>query len=295
MPESSEGRLPDHGRSPGGHENKLLRKTMETKQTGKEFEQPELPLNVKLEIFEGPLDLLLHLIKKSEIDIYDIPITVITQQYLQYLEMMKSLNLDVAGEFLLMAATLLHIKSKMLLPPGEEEQGEEEKEEEDPRAELVRRLLEYQRFKEAALDLSKGSLLDREVFARKFFAENFLEESEEVLSGEVTLFELLEAMKKVLQEISPEDFQEISLDHMTIKEKIHKIMEQLWERDSLTFGELFTPATQRGEIIVTFLALLELLRLRMIKVFQMESFGTIRIFAPIGREEGQKKIEERIL
>jgi segregation and condensation protein A len=269
---------------------------METNQAGNEFEQQELPLNVKLEIFEGPLDLLLHLIKKSEIDIYDIPITVITQQYLQHLEMIKTLNLDVAGEFLLMAATLLYIKSKMLLPPSPGEQSEEEKEEqEDPRAELVRRLLEYQRFKEAALDLTQGSLLDREVFARKFFAEKFLEGSEEVLAGEATLFDLLEAMKKVLQGISPEEFQEISLDQLSIKEKIHQIMECLWERESLIFSELVTPATPRGEIIITFLALLELLRLRMIKVFQAESFGTIRIFTPIGREEGQKKIEERIL
>ncbi len=270
---------------------------MEPPEVENEFQQPELPLKVKLEIFEGPLDLLLHLIKKNEIDIYDIPITVITQQYLEYLEMMKSLNLDVAGEFLLMAATLLHIKSKMLLPPSEEPAGEEEKEEgaEDPRAELVRRLLEYQRFKEAGWDLAQGFLLDREVFARKFFAEKFLEGSEEALAGEATLFDLLEAMKKILQGIPPEEFQEISLDHLNIKEKIHRIMEYLWEKESLTFGELFTPTSQRGEIIVTFLALLELLRLRMIKVYQAESFGMIRIFAPIDREEGQKKIEERIL
>jgi segregation and condensation protein A len=262
-----------------------------------EFQQQELPLNIRLEIFEGPLDLLLHLIKKNEIDIYDIPITVITQQYLAYLEAMKSLNLDVAGEFLLMAATLLHIKSKMLLPPSEEEQGEEEKEEgaEDPRAELVRRLLEYQRFKEAALDLAQGFLLDREVFARKFFAEKFLEGSEEAPVGEATLFDLLEAVKKILQGIPPEEFQEISLDQLNIKEKIHEIMEHLWEKESLTFGELFTPTSLRREIIITFLALLELLRLLMIRLYQAESFGTIRIFAPIGREEGQKKIEERIL
>ncbi len=270
---------------------------MDSHEVENDFEEQELPLKVKLETFEGPLDLLLHLIKKNEIDIYDIPITVITQQYLDYLEAMKSLNLDVAGEFLLMAATLLHIKSKMLLPLSEEEQSEEEKEEgaEDPRAELVRRLLEYQRFKEAALDLVQGSLLDREVFARKFFTEKFLEGSEEALVGEVTLFDLLEAMKRILQGIPPEEFEEISLDHLTLKEKIHQIMEQLWEKESLTFGELFTPTSLRGEVILTFLALLELLRLRMIKVYQAESFGTIRIFSPVGREEGQKKIEERIL
>jgi len=253
----------------------------------------ELPLKVRLETFEGPLDLLLYLIKKNEIDIYDIPISVITQQYLEYLEMMKNLNLDVAGEFLLMAATLLHIKSKMLLPATEEEEGE--KEEEDPRAELVRRLLEYQRFKEAAQQLVKGPLLDREVFVRSFFGESLAGKEEEEVSGEVTLFDLLEVMKKVLEGLPAEDFQEISVEQLNIKDKILQIMERLWESESLAFTELYTALTSRREIIVTFLALLELLRLRMIRVYQGETFGTIRIFSPVGSEEGRKTIEERIL
>ncbi len=257
------------------------------------MEQTELPLNIKLEIFEGPLDLLLHLIKKNEIDIYDIPITVITRQYLQYLEMMKSLNLDIAADFLLMAATLLHIKSKMLLPPAEEEVTEEEKEE-DPRMELVRRLLEYQRFKEAAQELAKGPLLEREVYTRKFFSEALLDGVEEVLTGETTLFDLLEAIKKVLQGIPPEEFQEISMDQLNIKDKIHQIMENLWEAESLNFSQLFHVDSRR-EVIVTFLALLELLRLRMVKVYQPELFAPIRIFSPINREEGKRMIEERIL
>ena len=270
---------------------------MESKHLTNDFEHPESSLNVRLEVFEGPLDLLLHLIKKNEIDIYNIPITVITQQYLQYLEMMKSLDLDVAGEFLLMAATLLHIKSKMLLPPAEEEPAEEGEEgiEEDPRAELVRRLLEYQRFQEAARDLSKEPLLDRDVFVRKFFEKNLLEGAEEFLAGEATLFDLLEAMKKVLQGIPPEEFQEISLEQMNIKEKIIQIMDRLWETESLTFAELFTASTPRPEILLIFLALLELLRLRLIKVYQSRSFGPIRIFSPIEKEEGHKRIEERIL
>ncbi|MBI5968638.1 MAG: segregation/condensation protein A [Deltaproteobacteria bacterium] len=260
-------------------------------------DQPESPWNVRLEVFEGPLDLLLHLIKKNEINIYDIPIAVITEQYLEYLEMMKSLNLDIAGEFLLMAATLLHIKSKMLLPPAEEEQVEEGQEEKegDPRAELVRRLVEYQRFKEAALDLTQGSLLDRDVFTRTFFEGKLLEGGEEALTGEATLFDLLEALKKVLQGVPPEEFQEVSLDQLNIKEKIHQIMDRLWGRESLTFNELFAAATPRREIILTFLALLELLRLRLIKVYQSEAFGTIRIFSPLEREEGQERMAERIL
>ncbi len=259
-----------------------------------ESEQMELPLKVKLESFEGPLDLLLFLIRKNEIDIYDIPIAVITRQYLEYLEVMKHLNLDVAGEFLLMAATLLHIKSKMLLPAQEEEQVEGEKEE-DPRAELVRRLLEYQRFKEAALELTRGPLLDREVFLRHFVPEDSPAAQEENTNGESSLFELLEAMKKVLEGLPAEEFQEISVEHLNIKDKILQIMERLWEAESVAFGDLFSLSTPRGEIVVTFLALLELLRLRMIRVYQAESFGTIRIFSPVEREEGQKTIEERIL
>jgi len=235
-----------------------------------------------------------HLIKKNEIDIYDIPIVLITEQYLAYLEMMKNLNLDIAGEFLLMAATLLHIKSKMLLPAPEEEPGEGEKEEEDPRAELVRRLLEYQRYKEAAVELAKGPLLDREVFIRSFFGEEIGKGAGEEPLGEATLFDLLEALKKVLQGIPPEEFQEISVDPLTIKDKVLQIMEQLWKAQSLTFAELFGPGPARREIILTFLALLELLRLRMIQVYQPEPFGTIRIFSPMDREEGQKAIEERI-
>jgi len=261
-----------------------------------EMEQAELPLQIKLEVFEGPLDLLLHLIKKNEIDIYDIPITIITRQYLEYLEVMKSLNLDIAGEFLLMAATLLHIKSKMLLPPSEDELGDENAEpEEDPRAELVRRLLEYQRYKDAALEMNRSDLLDREVFTRAFFQEEFLKEAEEGVVSEATLFDLLEALKKVLETVPPEEFQEISLEHLSLKDKINEIMEALWEKETLAFQELFTPATPRREVIVTFLALLELLRLRMIKIFQAEHFGTIRIFSPLDREEGQKIISERIL
>ena len=260
-----------------------------------EMEQPELPLRVKLEVFEGPLDLLLHLIKKNEIDIYDIPITMITQQYLEYLDVMKSLNLDIAGDFLLMAATLLHIKSKMLLPPSEDELAEENAEaEEDPRAELVRRLLEYQRFKDAALEMNRSDLLDREVFTRTFYQEEFLKEAEEAVEGEATLFDLLEALKKVLETVPPEEFQEISLEHLSLKDKINEIMEALWEKETLAFQELFTPATPRREVIITFLALLELLRLRMIKIFQPEPFGPIRIFSPLDREEGEKIISERI-
>lgn len=263
----------------------------------RDFEQPELPLNVKLEIFEGPLDLLLHLIKKNEINIYDIPITLITQQYLEYLEMMKNLNLDIAGEFLLMAATLLHIKSKMLLPPVEAEEGEGEEEEpiEDPRAELVRRLLAYQKYKEAALELACRDLLEREVFSRRLIAEELIAlPQEEIIVGELSLFELMEALKKVLQRVSPEEFQEISLDHFSLKEIMQQIMELLWKEKSLSFTQLFPTEATKRQIVFSFLALLELLRLRLVKVYQPEPFGPIRIFSPVDVEEGRKYIAEGI-
>ncbi len=262
-----------------------------------QFEQAELPLNVKLEIFEGPLDLLLHLIKKNEINIYDIPINLITQQYLAYLEMMRNLNLDVAGEFLLMAATLLHIKSKMLLPPAErsEEEGEEEEPAEDPRAELVRRLLEYQKYKEAAAELAKRDLLEREVFVRPVLAEELLNlPAEEVVIGDLTLFDLIEALKKVLQRIPAEEFQEISVDNFSLKEKIQQIMELIWKENSISFNQLFPGEASKREIILSFLALLELLRLRLIKAYQAEPFGPIRIFSPVDVEEGRKFIAEGI-
>ncbi len=260
-----------------------------------EFVQQELIPSVKLPAFEGPLDLLLHLIKKNEFDIYNVPIALIAQQYLEYLEMMKSLNLDIAGEFLLMAATLVHIKSKKLLPQtDEEEEVDEDENERNIEEELRRRLLEYQRFKEMAQELGARALLDRDVFAGRLFTEQTMEEVEEALTGEVTLFDLLEAMKKVLQDASPEEFQEITLEHLSVKDKIVHIMDRLWERESVAFTELFTAGTPRVEIVVTFLAILELLRLRMIKIFQSEPFGPIRLFSPVEPEEGRKTIEERI-
>ena len=165
--------------------------------------------------FEGPLDLLLHLIQKNELDIFNIPISLITEQYLEYLQLMKVLNLDVAGEYLLMASTLLHMKSKMLLPKSSE--GEEE-EEEDPRTELVRRLLQYQKYKNAALKIEKRPLLDRDVFIRLTPAEPEEEPEEERI--EVNLFELLEAFRRVLERVKPGTVHEVILEHMSIEDKI---------------------------------------------------------------------------
>jgi segregation and condensation protein A len=231
---------------------------------------------VRLDMFEGPLDLLLHLIRKSEITITDIPIALITEQYLDYLKLMKELNLDVAGEYLLMASTLLHIKSKMLLPSSSDE---EEEEGEDPRAELVRRLLEYEKYKEAATELQRRPLLDRDVFIRAVPAE--AEEPEQEEKMDVNLFELLEAFRKVLERARPELIHEVMLEHITVEDKIQDILSLLLrENRSVAFYRLFPEDAPRPVIVVTLLAILELVKMKLIRVFQMAPFETIRVSRP---------------
>jgi segregation and condensation protein A len=227
----------------------------------------------RLEGFEGPLDLLLHLIQKNELDIFNIPISLITEQYLEYLQLMKVLNLDIAGEYLLMASTLLHIKSKMLLPKSTE--GEEE-EEEDPRAELVRRLLEYQKYKNAALEMEKRPLLDRDVFIRLVPPELEEEPGEERI--EVNLFELLEAFRQVLERVKPETFHNVILEHLSVEDKIQEILALLEkENRSMAFHRLFPEQASRRVVVVTLLAILELVKMKRIRIFQLAAFETIRI------------------
>lgn len=227
---------------------------------------------VRLEMFEGPLDLLLHLIKKNKLKVTEIPIALITEQYLDYLKLMKVLNLDVAGEYLLMAATLLHIKSRMLLPASSD--GEEEEEETDPRAELVRRLLEYQQYKEAAVELEKRPLLDRDVYARGVSQEEEPEEEK----VDVNLFELLEAFRRVLEKAKSEAAHEVVLDPITLEQRIQEILSLLQqERRSMAFHTLFPEQAPRRMIVVTFLALLELVKAKAVRIFQASPFETIRI------------------
>ncbi len=235
---------------------------------------------IKLDIFEGPLDLLLYLIKKNEIDIYNIPVALITEQYLQYLKMIKLLNLDLAGEYLVMASTLIHIKSKMLLPEPEEP---EEEEEEDPRAELVRQLLEYQAFKEAATNLGERPILERDVFTRAAFLSEESEKStvaeEELI--EVSIFELIEAFHRLVSRIDKKELLEIDLEKMSLTDIINDIMERLAKEKNMTFAELLGEKKERWRIIYTFLALLELVKLRMVKAYQTSAFGVIRIFPAV--------------
>ena len=243
---------------------------------------------VKLEIFEGPLDLLLHLIKQNEVDIYDIPISAITAQYLEYLEMMKTLNLEVAGEFLLMAATLIHIKSKMLLPFSEEA-SEEEEEGGDPRQELIRRLLEYQKYKEASAQLEQMMILGRDTFTKGQMPTEGLEEGGLV---NLSLFDLLEALKEVLAKAPKTISFDVTLEHITIADRINFIMELLGKEKSITFFSLFPSDSSRAMIVTTFLAMLELTKMKMIRIYQSEQDGVIRLYVPeISSELGVQSSE----
>lgn len=227
---------------------------------------------LKLQVFEGPLDLLLYLIKKDQLNIYDIPMAEVTDQYMQYLELMELLDLDIAGEFLVIAATLLHIKSKMLLPPDPTEEADEELE--DPRLDLVEKLLEYKRFKEAADHLRNREKVRQDVFTRRIEAKD--EETGEVYF-EASLFELISAFSKALKDIPKDIFYEVIKDEFTVEEKIHQVLHLLFEKPRLELSELFARAKNKLEIVATFLAVLELIKIKEIKIMQSELFGGIQI------------------
>ncbi|MBI3594662.1 MAG: segregation/condensation protein A [Nitrospirae bacterium] len=229
--------------------------------------------SIKLDVFEGPLDLLLHLIKKHQINIYDIPIALITRQYIEYLELMQTLNLNIAGDFLVMAATLVYIKSKTLLPP--EEKGPEE-EEEDPRDELVSRLLEYKKFKEASLNLEERESIWMEVYRRPTALDSE-PVNEEFCFTDLNLFDLVEALQKVIERLPEKNWLEVTQDTLSVTDKINDLLEFLEGKESATFFELFLGDTTRGMVVVTFLALLELCRLRLVNIQQIEEFGVIRV------------------
>ena len=240
--------------------------------TGLLFDERSL-YSVKLETFEGPLDLLLHLIRKNELNIYDIPIADITRQYLEYIRLMKELNLEVAGEFLVMASTLLQIKSRMLLPALVDDEGNEE--EEDPRAELVRRLLEYQRYKEASLLLRERDLLGRETFARKFDPPDLADLVPEEGPLEVELFQLVDAFRKVLAKMPAAAIHQVAADTISIADRITELLAFISDRRMVLFDELFDERANREFLVVTFLAILELCKLRMVNIIQEERYGSI--------------------
>jgi segregation and condensation protein A len=242
--------------------------------------------NVQLEIFEGPLDLLLHLIKKSEVSITDIPIAAITEQYLATLELMQTLNLDVAGEFLVMAATLIHIKSRMLLPAGETESDDED-EGADPRDQLVRRLLEYQRFKEAAEQLEQREILTRDVFVRSAAPA---EAPTPAGFREVSVLELLSAIRRVIERLPKDDAHEVTLDKITVRQKMTFLLDTLSRHPQVMFEALFSDVKTRMEVVVTFLAMLELVKVRAIRIVQEELSGPILIEAAVGMEQAAESV-----
>lgn len=229
---------------------------------------------VKLEIFEGPLDLLLHLINRNEVSITDIPIALITNQYLETIELMKSLNLDIAGEYLVMAAYLTHIKSQMLLPCDEDENQEEQGS--DPRDELVAHLLEYKRYKEAAATLGSVPMLDRDVFVREVSEDDYeLSSDQQPLS--LSPADLLSAFAALLARTTRRDLLEIEPDRLLVQDKINDILRRMETAEWITFEALFDQDSSRLNIITTFLALLELVKLNLVRVYQDAPFETILI------------------
>ncbi len=244
------------------------------------------PYSIKLPVFEGPLDLLLHLIRENKIDIYDIPIALITHRYLQYIEVMKELDLEIAGEFLVMASTLIHIKSRMLLPVDEEEFPEDY---EDPRLELVQRLLEYQEFKEASLSLKEREESWRDYFWREPEEVDGAEDDDaELPLFDMSLFDLIGAFKSLLDKV-PSEVLEITREKLTVKDKISLIAERLETEDTIRFESLFSSDSTRTEMLVTFIALLEVIRLGLARGYQDREFGVIWIINP------QKDLEEDAL
>lgn len=230
----------------------------------------------RLPVFEGPLDLLLHLIRENKIDIYDIPIVEITRQYLLYIELMKELNLDIAGDFLVMAATLIHIKSRMLLPADEEAPEESA---EDPRDELVKRLLEYQAFKESSVQLRQREELWKNVFRRPLPDMNDCLFEEEPALIEANVFDLITAFQKLLDQ-APQLAVEISRETLTVADKINYIIERIGKEEAIQFEALFGTDYTRMNLIVTFLALLEIVRLGLARIFQESAFVKIWILNP---------------
>ena len=231
---------------------------------------------VKLDVFEGPLDLLLYLIRKEEVDIYDIPIERITQQYIAYLDLMRMLDLSIAGEFIVMAATLMMIKSRMLLPADERTAEDEEEEEGDPRWDLVRQLVEYKKFKDAAIHLGSLEEQQENIFLRPE-GDVELGAQPDVSLEDVSIFDLIAAFNEALSKVQKEELREIFAERFTVGEKIDYLMERLEKTERLSLTALFADMTSRHEVVCTFLAVLELMKLRQIRATQETAYGAIEL------------------
>jgi len=237
----------------------------------------ESEYKISLEVFEGPLDLLLYLIKKEDVDIYDVSLERITHQYLQYLEALEVLNIEVAGEFVVMAANLLYIKSRTLLPK-DQQMPEEDVEEDDPRWELIRQLIEYKKFKEAAAHLRDQEALQGTLFPRPgLLVGPELPTEGPLLLNEVSIFDLINAFQKALQRLPKEESSEIYEETYTVADRMQHLLRMITPGVAIPFQELFSSATSRSEMVVTFLAMLELIRMKRFIVSQAEQFGEIMI------------------
>lgn len=235
---------------------------------------------VKFEVFEGPLDLLLYLIKKDEVDIYDVNLTQLATQFIEYIELMRMLDLEIAGEFLVMASTLMYIKSRELLPVEQQVTAEGEDEGEDPRWELIRQLVEYKKFKDAAARLQTLEARQDSTYPRLPVKPTFEQEAPRD-RGSLSIFDLLNAVNAVLKRVSHrEDLRDIFEDKWSVSDKIEELRRLLAERGRLLFSEIFARAESRSEVVVTFLALLELIRLKQLICSQPEPFGDIEISRP---------------
>jgi segregation and condensation protein A len=248
---------------------------------------------VQLEIFEGPLDLLLYLVKKEEVDIYEVNLTKIATQFIEYVELMKELDLDIAGEFLVMAATLMYIKSRELLPKNQQVEVPDEEEEEDPRWELIRQLVEYKKFKDAATKLQALEARQDSTYPRLPVKPTFEQEAPRD-RGTLSIFDLLNAVNAVLKRVSHrEDLRDIFEDKWSVSDKIEELRRLLAERGTLRFSEVFSRAESRSEIVVTFLAMLELIRLKQLVCTQAEPFAEIEISrAPVTQSTANNESAE---
>ena len=236
---------------------------------------------VQLEIFEGPLDLLLYLVKKEEVDIYEVNLTKLATQFIDYVQLMKELDLDIAGEFLVMAATLMYIKSRELLPKNQQAEIPEEEEEEDPRWELIRQLVEYKKFKDAAAKLQERELVQEQIYARIPGRPEFVTETPNA-RPEVSIFDLVNAVSNILKRYNQRpQARDVFEEKWTVSEKIELLAALIQERKRMRFSELFDKIEHRSEAIVTFLALLELIRLKQLRVEQSEPFAEIEISAAL--------------
>ncbi len=233
---------------------------------------------VKLDIFEGPLDLLLYLIKKDEVDILDVNIERITRQYIEYLDTFKMLNIDLAGEFIVMAANLMYLKSRTLIPKPVQPPGIEEEDAEDPRWELIRQLIEYKKFKDAAQFLGRRQLAMEGVYPATPEVPDLKKSEPEAGMPDLGIFDLIRAFQKVLDRFQKEDLKEIADDRFTVADKIEYLLQRVLPGDSIAFASLFASATTRDEVIVTFVALLELMKLRQFRVSQQGLLGEITLF-----------------